>query len=329
MTLGTRQRRYLPVAGVAALGLVTVLSPGAQAAPTTDRPVTAHRHTSGLLVVPGVKVPPVPEQLGDEYGRLELLSSAYPDSYGYVHLDQSGTKLVMETRSPQATSQVKALLQGKMTAGKVRATSADPYGKLPGVLAASGVSATETSTAAIHQTQTSRAELESVKDSAFDLAQDPRYADADIWQTEVDRSAGRVVLTAAHLTDVLAQTLVATYGTDLVAVTEQPNPHHVVNFGRQADNSLFYGGALIRTPLGNCSDAFSWRINSSVHGMLGVAHCAYNGERCGPRPRPWARSPAGAERTTPTRAQSCCRARVSTVATCPWCRSRKGRARRR
>lgn len=129
----------------------------------------------------------------------------------------------------------------------------------------------------LRQVTRNRSATERIKHDVTDLAQQPALADADIWQAEVDRSTGRVIVRMSRLTNAAADAIVAAYGTEDVAVIEEPNPEATDQFGRLSDSSSFWGGARIGVPSGSCTDAFSWNISSTVSGMLTAGHCIPNG----------------------------------------------------
>lgn len=289
---GPRVIRGVMSLAVLAGTAVTSVGPSAQAA------TGPHRDASGLWVVPETHPDPIPPDLMATYDALTTLSEAQPTAYGYVHLNAAKTGLVLPVTSAGAAGAVAGLVRGSLAAGESNPSTSDPYGKLqaklarviPTVVTVVGVNSgqprrlalsTRTGSVAMPQTTTSRAVLDSIADAAIELSKDPQFEEADIWRTWVDRDNGRVVVTAAHLTDGLAARLVADFGTDLVAVTEQPNPQARTTNGRLLDRSPHRGGNRIITPVAggdyvSCTGGFSWWLSAakSGPGMLTAGHCA-------------------------------------------------------
>lgn len=164
--------------------------------------------------------------------------------------------------------------------------SAEAEQKRAGALA-EAVQLTGGLTATVVTAGRSRSAVERDKDALIEWSSDPRFADAGIWQTSVERSTGRVIVTAAKLTPLLAETIVAKYGTRDVAVEIQPNPNLELNVGRLADDHPFWGGARINAPRGSCTDAFAWRVGS-VPAMATAGHCAPPAEASARPPPRWA-----------------------------------------
>jgi hypothetical protein len=98
-----------------------------------------------------------------------------------------------------------------------------------------------------------------------------------MWSTGVERSTGLVLVKVEELTPTLASAIVATYGTDRVAVVLADNPHMVAGGSRAGDTPSFWGGAKINGPTGSCTDGFSWRLDGGIPAMVTAGHCAPTG----------------------------------------------------
>lgn len=258
---------------VAVVGAIVIAAGVTSAASSPTGEDVAFRHPSGLSVVAQDREPPIPEKLRDAAGALEALSEANPDDFGYVSADPDGT-LRLGVATGTGHTALAAFLQGKAPAPAKAATN-EAEQRLDEVARQArevlGLSVTEVPGRA-------RSQVEADKDFAIGLSLDPRFADAGVWQTHVERESGRVIISVENLTDVLAQHLVDTYGASNVAVDIAPNPESSNSAGRLADNSPHYGGARIAIGTGNCTDAFAWLIDSSTPGMLTAGHCAPSGD---------------------------------------------------
>lgn len=115
---------------------------------------------------------------------------------------------------------------------------------------------------------------EEQKNAAIDLtlAADP---DAKPWMSYIDEHSGKVIVHVETPTPRLMATLAKGIGADSVAVRVQPKPQ-IDHVSRPSDTPPFYGGARIYTPVGSCSDAFSWH-SGSTQMMLTAGHCVPNG----------------------------------------------------
>jgi hypothetical protein len=263
--------KILAALGVSLLVLGLAAQPAGAAEPAGD-----HIDASGLTVLKASHDQIVPDELREAYAAYDALSEAYPDDFGYASPNITDGKVSLGVVTARGRNALTAMMRGASpnapralgetaeTADKRTAALAQATGKAAGLPVVAGT------------VRRSRTEVERDKDALIEWSRDPRFAEADIWQTAVERSTGRVILTAAKLTPTLAQAIVQAYGTDQVAVQIEPNPEFQPNVGRLADNSPFWGGARINAPRGSCSDAFSWRIGSTP-AMVTAGHCASSG----------------------------------------------------
>lgn len=267
-------RSFVAALSVPVLAIALIIQPAgaASAAPSGD-----HTDASGLTVVKASHDRVVPESLRDAYAAYDALSEAYPDDFGYASPNLDKGVVQVAVVNARGTAALDAISHGRPPAAKttVPEATADAAQKRAGALAQAAAAAPGLRAVATRATR-SRADVERAKDDLIEWSRDPRFADADIWQTSVERSTGRVILTAAALTPALAQAIVRAYGTEEVAVQIAANPEVQLNVGRLADNSPFWGGARIYAPAGTCTDAFSWRLGSAS-AMVTAGHCAPSG----------------------------------------------------
>lgn len=97
-----------------------------------------------------------------------------------------------------------------------------------------------------------------------------------IYMTSPDWDNNRVLIWVTRVDDALLFSLAARYGTHAIAIVVEPNGP-VRNRSRDWDASAFYGGAAIRTPSDQCTDAFSFRGFSGQYYMTTAGHCAADG----------------------------------------------------
>jgi streptogrisin C len=266
----------------------------------------ANDSIEGIRIISSPGDEAIPKELRVSYAALDALSEANPDDFGFPTPSGSGT-----VRLPVATARGRSLLAqikvGVMPPPRaLKGDAPDAVGKrsrsLRAAIAAVGASAGRTASgkgvsaaqlradtpvsaasgakltaaAEVVPTHRSRAQIQRDSNDLIDWSADRRFTSADIWQTSVERSTGRVVVTASRLTKELAAALVATYGTSRVVVQQAPNPHLSPQYGRLADASPYWGGARIKRGTEWCSDAFSWRV-SSVAAMVTAGHCVPDG----------------------------------------------------
>jgi len=241
-------------------------------APAHAAEAGANRHSSGLILLNAENVHSIiPEALRDAVGVYDLLAEANPDDFGYAYA--SGGSVVVDVTTDAGAARLDAMRQGKA----LDTPAHDPMGKAAQAIADSQASVAGMPVVA-RRVSASRTVIERFKHELADVAYaDPALAPAGIWQTEVQRDTGRVVVRLVKLTEAAAARIVELYGTEQVAVVEQANPDGNDDVGRLDDGWPFYGGARINAPAGSCTDAFSWNISSGVHGMLTAGHCAPNG----------------------------------------------------
>lgn len=233
------------------------------------------QHLSGLWVLPVESTPAVPAGLSDALALAERISEEHPVDFGPAYVDRTSGNVVLGTVGTRGVATLAAFRRGTagvtatgagLSVGSEKALKPDPRTALM-------VSQQVRSVSVGH----SRQELEAIKHSAIDLSDDPAFVADGVWQSEIDPASDRVVLTVEHLSDGLAARLVAQYGASVIAVRVDPNrPELSAQVGRTADNSPFYGGAAINTPVGGCTDAFSW-VSGSTSMMLTAGHCVSSG----------------------------------------------------
>ncbi|GIF78033.1 hypothetical protein [Asanoa siamensis] len=218
----------------------------------------------------------MPEKLRDAWAAYDALSEAYPDDFGYASPNITDGTLSMGVVTSRGRSALAAMAAGKqVTLASTLAENAETAQKRAGALQMAATKAPGLNAVAVAATR-SRSAVEKDKDDLIDWSRDPAFADADIYRTAVERSTGRVILSAAKLTPTLAKAIVAAHGTQNVVLMLAPNPQLSPQVGRLADNSPFYGGSRINAPAGSCSDAFSWRVGSA-YAMVTAGHCAPGG----------------------------------------------------
>ena len=208
------------------------------------------------------------------------MSEANPDDFGWPFLSKDSSEIDMDMTSERAPALMADAEQGKAT------IAAQTFGSDEGRRKAeSALRMASKELGRVKLTKRlnprSRAWAEHAKDSAILLSHDPTLATAHVWQTQVKRDTGQLVVTAAQLTDELAAKLKSAYGAPSVLVLIAPDPHVGLLSGRQNDESPFYGGAHIFTggtgPGLDCTSGFAWSISSTTPGMLTAGHCAPNG----------------------------------------------------
>jgi hypothetical protein len=260
-------------ATVAVLGATMGSAPVDAASRTAD-----YTDPSGLLVVMTGHDRIVPEAQRDSYAAYDALSEANPEDFGYASPNIENGKVSLAVVSAKGEAALVALEGGgKPTAATtaLRGESAEATQKRAGAGAQAAPRGRGLQVNATH-TGRSRASVERDKDALIDWSKDPRFAEADLWQTSVESSTGRVIVTVAKLTPALAEAIVAAYGTADVVVQVAPNPQLETNIGRLVDNSPFYAGSRINVPLGSCTNAFSWNIGS-IPAMVTAGHCVPTG----------------------------------------------------
>ncbi len=202
---------------IAFAALVLIIGSAALAcAPVgTDR---ATVHSSGLTILPddsSLLYSDVPANLEGAHGALDMLAVGNARDFGYVNVFDG--VLTMDVATPRGTATLASFLAGeKPTVGATQGE--DPYKKMPGAIAAvqSNVYGVPVAT---RQVDFNRADREALKDEVTDsFVEDDSLADAGVYQIGVDQSTGRIVVWMRNLTDAVAVTIVAHYGTDIVAV---------------------------------------------------------------------------------------------------------------
>jgi hypothetical protein len=261
----------------AVLGLSVAVAGLSVPAPASAQPAAGdYVHASGLTVIAASHDQVVPADLRGAYAAYDALSEAYPEDFGYASPNLADGTVSLGVVTAKGRAALASLSAGRaLPATAALGDSTEAAQKRSAALTQAAKPAAAV-TAATKPVTRSRALVEQDKDALIEWSRDRRFAEADIWQTSVERSTGRVVVTVAKLTPLLAETIVARYGTEKVAVQIEENPQLQPNIGRLADNHPFYGGSRINTPLGSCTDAFSWRIGSTP-AMVTAGHCVANG----------------------------------------------------
>jgi hypothetical protein len=235
---------------------------------------------SGLRVIAASHDTSLPESMRDLYAAYDALGEASPDDFGYASPNLRNGVLSVAVVTPKGRALLSDFSSGRVSSFAVDARltpSAETNHKRVSALQQAAIQAAHRPVA-VTSAPRSRSEVERDKHALIDWAADPRFVDADIWQTSVERSTGRVIVTASALTPVLARALVAAYGTEKVVVEVETNPQASINLGRLYDGTGFYGGALIQVPSGYlCTDAFAWRLNSGTAAMVTAGHCVPTG----------------------------------------------------
>lgn len=238
------RRGALPIITTALL----VMSASAAITPAAAGPPESARHPSGLtLVGPAVEVEQIPEALSESLGEAERLAEENPKDFGYAWVDREKGSVVLDAVSPRGRA-LAAEMQTRRGQGRGRPE--------------------------VRAVRKDQATLEDLKHEVIDLGGPLREDGA--WRSEVDPENGRVVLTVTGLSDASAAELVRRYGTEQVAVRVDPDRPEVDVQSRTNDTSPFYGGARINTPVGGCSNAFSWYSGTTSY-MLTAGHCASSG----------------------------------------------------
>lgn len=270
MRFGSFKVRALLVVGAM---VATAVSSGS-AEPSSK--VTEYRDPSGLLIVAGTRDPVVDERLRDAWAAYDALTERYPDDFGYASPIIESERIQVATRTEKGRSLLEAFGAGTPprpddNAGAVSEEGSKRQEALTDAVARAGGLQAQAITSG-----SSRRDVEDVKDSLIGWSLDPAFADAGMWRTEIEKSTGKVILTAETLTPDLARAIVAVYGTERVIVEIEKDPQMSVG-GRLDDGVPFWGGARINTPVGSCTDGLSWRLSSGVNAMVTAGHCAPNG----------------------------------------------------
>jgi hypothetical protein len=257
-----------------------LIAPSAGAIPQSGNPPGSHRHSSGLLVVDGDTDEAMPSSLADAYGIAWRTSQEMPNDFSFPRIEDG--VVVLPAVSPDAAKIVgsdKKIIPEKLQTLAMKVN--------PSVMQ-HGRSVTEDSQAksvlsgpinvvkATGNKGNSRNDITKVMDGAIDLAKQPTFSDAGIWESEYDPITGGVILSVEILTDQLAERLVKDYGTDMVAVRELIPPKSYPTAGRQSDSKPYWGGALIGVPGHICTSGFSW-VSGSTSMMLTAGHCLPSG----------------------------------------------------
>lgn len=127
--------------------------------------------------------------------------------------------------------------------------------------------------ATIRQVTHSYAELQGI---AFEITKLNRPNDGArglIYRIEPDERDNRLIVTIDRLDTALIAELGERFGADALAVRVDESIPRAGSM-RTGDVSPFWGGAWINTPVGYCSDAFSWKNGTLWDGMLTAGHCA-------------------------------------------------------
>ncbi|CAN7196472.1 hypothetical protein LJR027_000438 [Terrabacter sp. LjRoot27] len=168
-----------------------------------------HLDPSGLVVVSESRDGVVPEQLRDAYAAYDLLTEANPDDFGFASPAIEGVTVTVGTTSARGRELLTAF-----STGSPAVTSASAQALTSAAEQAIGLRAV-----AVPVT-TSRREVEALRDELIGWSRDPRFADAGIRSTAVERSSGAALLGVERLTPALATALVDAYGADAVVVLE-------------------------------------------------------------------------------------------------------------
>jgi hypothetical protein len=205
------------------------------------------RHPSGIALVGPANLHPAPpsQAAAEAFSAAQQLAVENPDSFGYPWLDSK--------------------------AGSVRVWVTDAIGSSK-ARRLTGVTPT-----AVRTVDRSFAQLERIKEDVTTL-QDLKLPDADaIFMAEPDGEHNRVTITVDRLSDPLMAALAKRYGTEAIGVRVQAErPHAGTNFGRNADDWPFWGGAQISTPVGTCTNGFPW-VSGSTSYMITAGHCNRDG----------------------------------------------------
>ncbi len=197
--------------------IVLTIGSGAMACASLDSDRAA-THPSGLTVLPddsSLLYTDVPANLEGAHGALIMFTMGNSGDFGYVNVFDG--LLTVDVATPRGASTLASFLAGEKPT--VTATKGeDPYGKMPGAIAAVQTNVYGI-TVATRQVNFNRAEREALKHEVTDLfIEEEALADAGVSQIGVDETTGRIVVWMRKLTDSVAATIVAHYGTDLVAV---------------------------------------------------------------------------------------------------------------
>jgi len=273
ITKSKLHRSYRLLSGSVAAALVITLSGlGENSQAQADPGGNGKGNHYGLKLV---TAPPTVDRslVDDPYGAAAQVAMSNPDDFGFPTVVDgivvlpavSDTAIAITKHTPPG--QVKKLNSfannRKVKAGDTKTDPADLSKRLSHVkvTAAPG---THTVT-----------QMFALNDQVFDMQSEPAFADADIMSSGIDGN-GQVLLTVRTLTDDLAATISDRFGADMVVIQEDPDLI-MTNLARPSDTAPFHGGAAIVTPLGACTSAFIWNINSTTKGMLTAGHCIPDG----------------------------------------------------
>lgn len=205
-------------------------------------------HPSGLEVLIGLPRPDrLPEALATAWSDALELARANPTAIGYPKPHRGTGELVIPITTPAGDTAARAWTPRATVASVSRRTQPATH---------------------------SWAQLELIKDQAIDLAK--TVPNNPIYMTSPDWDNNRVHIWVTRIDDSLFFSLAARFGTRAIAIVVEPNGV-VRNKSRDWDAPAFYGGAAIRTPAEQCTDAFSFRGFSGQYYMTTAAHCVPNG----------------------------------------------------
>ncbi|GIH03291.1 hypothetical protein Rhe02_13580 [Rhizocola hellebori] len=205
------------------------------------------RHQSGIALVGPADLHPArpAEAAAEAFSAAYQLALEHPQEFGYPWLDPKTGSVSVAVTGSAGSSMARQL-----------ATAAP---------------------AKVRQVSRSLGQLEQIKEEVTTL-QDLRVPDAEaIFMAEPDGEHNRITITVDRLSDNLMAALAKRFGTEAIGVRVQTQrPRAGTDFGRDADDWPFWGGAQISTPVGTCTSGFPW-VSGSTSYMITAGHCVRDG----------------------------------------------------
>jgi hypothetical protein len=290
-------RRSLLASCALAVALTAVAAPGAAADPVTPVPVFAED--------PYANVTAPDYRLSYALREAETRALANPDVYGQPYVS-SGTLVTAVTSAdleseagrpvslpPQltppddGTADLSAVPPPEDKDAVAPPAEPSSVGGSPASAASKEKAASPASASAtnpwiiypkVHIVKYSWNRLNAIKDEVVTLTPDVLPDSGKILNALVQPELDRVIVEATAASDALRLGLAVRYGSDAVAIRLVDDPGLSQFDARQNDtsNGGFYGGARIRTSVGTCTSAFSWRYDG-YKAMITAGHCTTSG----------------------------------------------------